>query len=151
MQRAWSVSVVLQFLAVESATVAVSAVRIYLAFHIVGLSVSAGQAVALTAAQIIAAAIGFFPAGLGLRELIAGGIASAVGVAVSAAVASTVVDRLFGQIGLSVMAMALVVPRARSSKYDRSEGREAGAGLTPLPNADEHDGRRGLEDPGARA
>ena len=55
-----------------------SAARVYLAFLLIGLSATFLQSTALTAAQIIAAAIGIFPAGLGLREALAGVIGSFV-------------------------------------------------------------------------
>jgi hypothetical protein len=104
---------------VEASTVAISAVRIYLSFAVIGLDVSAVQSVALTSAQILAAAIGFFPAGLGLRELIAGAIGSAVDLQVSSAIAATVADRIFDQIGLSIVAAGMLVANSRHSSARR--------------------------------
>jgi hypothetical protein len=99
--------------AVEMAIVAFLALRLALAFAVIGLHVSAAQAVALTAAQIIAAAVGFLPGGLGLRELLAGGIGSAVNLRASTAIAASVVDRIFDQLGLSLLAAVVVVVSSR--------------------------------------
>jgi hypothetical protein len=108
-----SVRLLVSLLVIEAATVAVSAIRIYLAFAAIGLGVSAVQSVALTTAQIVAAAVGFFPSGLGLRELLAGAIGSAVDLHASSAIAATVADRIFDQIGLSLLAVAVMAAGAR--------------------------------------
>jgi len=82
--------------AVESVTVGLSALRIYLAFQFLGLSATPAEAIALSASIIVAAAIGIFPAGLGLREVLAGLIGASIGVGPSVAVAATAVDRICG-------------------------------------------------------
>lgn len=99
----------LLLLAVEGATVVISGVRIFLVFRLIGLTATAAQSVALTASQIIAAAVGIFPAGLGLRELLAGGIGSAVDLPVGQAISATASDRITGQLGLALLAGALLV------------------------------------------
>lgn len=100
-----------QLLVVESVTVAVNGARIYFAFRLIGLSADAAQSIALTSAHIVAAAIGIFPAGIGLRELLAGGIGSAVGLSVASSVAATAADRVVSQLGLALLCVPLLVRR----------------------------------------
>src|SRR5918997_866564 len=59
---------------------------------------------AISGSTVIAAMVGIAPAGLGLREAIAGGIAAAVDVPAAAAVAASAVDRVASQIGLLLCA-----------------------------------------------
>ncbi|MCL2781242.1 MAG: flippase-like domain-containing protein [Actinomycetia bacterium] len=96
------------FVVVEAWTVAVSGLRLYLAFRLIGLSASPAQAVALTASMIIAAAVGIFPAGLGIRELIAGGIGAAVALSAGESVAATASDRIASQLGFALLAGSLL-------------------------------------------
>jgi hypothetical protein len=107
-ERPSAIRLLIQLIGVEAATVAVNAVRIFLAFRLIGLSATAAQSVALTASQIIAAAVGIFPAGLGLRELLAGGIGSAVGLQLAASIAATASDRIAGQSGMALLALLLL-------------------------------------------
>lgn len=101
-----------QLLLVEGFTVLVSGTRIYVAFHAIGLSISPAQAVALSGSEIIAAAIGIAPAGLGIREAVAGGIGAAVGVDLAQAVAAMAYDRIAGQLGMALLSgVFLVGPR----------------------------------------
>jgi hypothetical protein len=92
--------------AIELATVVVSGVRLWVAFAAIGQTASIGAAVAMSSSTVLAALVGVFPAGLGLRELLAGGIAATVDVTPAAAVAATAVDRLAGQVGLALAAVA---------------------------------------------
>jgi uncharacterized membrane protein YbhN (UPF0104 family) len=111
-----------RLLLVETGTVVVSAARVYLAFVLIGLSATVLQSTALTAAQILAAAIGIFPAGLGLREALAGLIGSVVQVGPSESVAATASDRVTGQLSLALVALTIVVATrlrgARASDVD---------------------------------
>ena len=97
-----------KLLIVELATVVITSVRIYLAFQVLGQTIEPAQAVALSASMILAAAIGIFPAGLGLREVLAGIIGVAVGLSASESVAATAVDRIAGQVGLAILAAMLL-------------------------------------------
>ena len=130
--RSTAARYLMQLMVVEAATVIVSGARIFLAFRLIGLSASAAQSVALTASQIIAAAVGIFPAGLGLRELLAGGIGSAVNLPLSASVAATASDRIAGQLGLAVLAGLLLLSiRHGGSTIGRRGRGPAGAHRTP--------------------
>jgi hypothetical protein len=93
---------------VEVATVAISGLRIYLAFQVIGQTVEPVQAVALTASVIIAAAVGIFPAGLGLRELLSGVIGTAVGLTASESIAATAADRIVSLAGSAILAAVLL-------------------------------------------
>jgi hypothetical protein len=117
-----------QLMVIELATVVVSGARIFLAFRLIGLTASAAQSIALTASQIIAAAVGIFPAGLGLREALAGGIGSAVHLALTASVAATAADRVAGQLGLAVLAGVLL-------SVGRGGGSRSEVGSLPVPTA----------------
>ncbi len=64
-------------------TVLIAAVRVFVSFAFLNLSINPAQAVALTTPAILAAAIGIFPAGLGLRELLAGAVALVVNLPVA--------------------------------------------------------------------
>ena len=103
---------------VEAATVVLSSVRIFVAFQVIGQTIRPVQAVALTASVIIAAAIGIFPAGLGLRELLSGVIGTAVGLTASEAIAATAADRIVSLAGSAILA-AVLLGTMRSSTADR--------------------------------
>jgi len=106
----------MRLIVVEAATVAVSGLRTFLAFKLIGLSASPAQSVALTASLIIAAAVGIFPAGLGIRELIAGAIGTAVSLSASESVAATASDRISAQLGLAILALTLFVQARRQDR-----------------------------------
>jgi hypothetical protein len=120
--RATSTRYLAQLIVIELATVVVSGARIFLAFRLIGLTASAAQSIALTASQIVAAAVGVFPAGLGLREALAGGIGSAVHLPLSASVAATAADRIAGQLGLAGLAAALLLSVRRRGNPPDEDG-----------------------------
>jgi hypothetical protein len=92
--------------AVEAGFVAVSAFRLFLVLRALGFRVSVAQAAALTVSIVVAAAAGFFPGGLGLRELIAAGIGSLVGLPAAVGVLATAMDRMVALVVLSIMSLA---------------------------------------------
>lgn len=98
-----------QLLVIETCTTIVGGARLFLLFKVLGLDASVAQSIALTASQIIAAAVGVFPAGLGLREVIAGGVGTLVALPASAAVAVTAVDRIATQLVLALLAALLLL------------------------------------------
>jgi hypothetical protein len=81
-----------------------SGLRVWLSLAAIGQAASLGASLAISCSTVIAALVGIAPAGLGLREAVAGGLAAAVGVPVAAAVAASAVDRLASQIGLLLCA-----------------------------------------------
>lgn len=84
----------------QAGLVLTSGLRTWLSLAAIGQPTSLGAALAISGSTVIAAMVGIAPAGLGLREAIAGGIAAAVDVPVAAAVAASAVDRVASQIGL---------------------------------------------------
>lgn len=99
----------LRLLAIEAGIVVVSATRLWLGFALLGISAEPAQAVMISGSVIIAAAIGIFPAGLGLREALAGGIAVVVDMPARLAVLATAADRVAAQLGLAVVAGLLAL------------------------------------------
>jgi hypothetical protein len=99
-----------RLLVIETGSTVVGGLRLFLLFKVLGLSASPAQAVALTASTIIAAAVGVFPGGLGLRELIAGAIGAVVALPAGAAVAATALDRIATQLVLGLLAAVLLIP-----------------------------------------
>jgi hypothetical protein len=115
----------LRLLVVELATVAVSAFSIELAFAMLGFDVTLAQDVALAGAVIISSAIGIFPAGLGLREALAGAIGAAVDLRAAEAVAAIAAERVAILLGMAVVTGALLASwrSGRDQLHDlRAEG-----------------------------
>ena len=88
----------------QTGLVLTSGLRVWLSLAAIGQAASLGAALAISCSTVITAMVGIAPAGLGLREAIAGGLAAAVGVPVAAAVAASAVDRVASQIGLLLCA-----------------------------------------------
>jgi hypothetical protein len=98
-----------RLLLVESGLVLVSGLRVWISLAAIGEGAALGAAIAIACSTVIAALVGIFPAGLGLREGIAGGLAAAVSVPVAAAVAASAVDRVASQVGMALCAPVLGV------------------------------------------
>lgn len=79
---------------IELASVVAASVRIYLVMYAMGFDASIGQAVALTVAAIVASAVGIFPGGLGLRELLSAAMAELVGLDPAVGLLVSAVDRI---------------------------------------------------------
>lgn len=95
-------------LVVELLIVVTSSIRTALVMAALGYEADLGQALVITMSQVIATAVGFFPAGLGLSELLAGVTAPLTGLAPSIAIAVAIVDRL---VRLSVLAVLSLTSR----------------------------------------
>jgi uncharacterized membrane protein YbhN (UPF0104 family) len=96
-------AIVTEMSLIEAAKVAVSGARLYLAFRVIDSPISVGDSMAIGASHALASIAGFFPAGLGLREALAGGLATMVHVDAETAVAATIVDRLAGHLGIFIV------------------------------------------------
>ncbi|HLT69878.1 MAG TPA: hypothetical protein VKZ72_06910 [Acidimicrobiales bacterium] len=96
--------VYLEMVATQTGLVLSSGVRVWLSLAAIDQATSLGASLAISGSTVIAALVGIAPAGLGLREALAGGIATAVGVKVASAVAASAVDRVASQIGLLLCA-----------------------------------------------
>ncbi|HVX19245.1 MAG TPA: hypothetical protein VHA73_14545 [Acidimicrobiales bacterium] len=93
---------------VELLTVGVSAGSIALGFAMLGFHVSAAQAVALAGSVILSTAIGIFPAGLGIRELLAGAIGAVVDLRAVTAVAAVAAERVAILIGMAITSVVVL-------------------------------------------
>ena len=109
MARLADVRVAQRLVAIEAATVLVSGLRIFLAVRVLRLAWSFGESVVVSFGQVLAALIGFVPGGLGVRELLAGGMASVIGSDTDVAIAATVVDRAAAQMNMMLVLLVLVV------------------------------------------
>lgn len=89
---------------VEALSVVVKAARLYLTIRALGFDPSIAQATSLSMATVAASAIGIFPGGLGIRELLSGLIAPAVDLPASVGLVGTSMDRVIGLATLSVLA-----------------------------------------------
>jgi uncharacterized membrane protein YbhN (UPF0104 family) len=96
---------------VELGWLAISATRLLLALVALGESASISQAVALSVAGALTVAIGFFPAGLGVREILVAAIAPIVGIPFDTGVLVGVLDRA---VWLTFLAIAAGVATWRS-------------------------------------
>ncbi len=96
-------------LAVEIAMVVIRGVLFW--FVMVGFDIggSFGGAMVLPVAVVLASAIGFFPAGLGAREVIAAGLAGLVGDTAASGALASGLDRLVSLPVMAVIAVALAV------------------------------------------
>lgn len=96
--------VFVEMLLTQAALVLTSGLRVWLSLAAIGQAASLGASLAISGSTVIAALVGIAPAGLGLREAFAGGLAAAVAVPVAAAVAASAVDRVASQVGLLICA-----------------------------------------------
>lgn len=102
----WTAKVVV----VETASVGANALRYVLVIWGLGGGVRVAPAAYLALAATLASAAGIFPAGLGLREALAGLLGPLAGLDASTAVTVAAVDRLLGALAIGVLAIA-VLPR----------------------------------------
>ncbi len=104
-----------RILAVEFGYVGISILRLSLALAALDVSASLDQVIALSVAGALTAAIGIFPAGLGIREVLVGALAPLVGLPFAVGVLVGVTDRLVWLTFLGlVMAVAAAFPASSS-------------------------------------
>ena len=99
-------------LVVEVVAVLVAAGRLQLALWGLGFSPDAAQSLALSLAGSLGSAVGFLPAGLGVREVLAAGIGPIVGLPAAVSLVATAVDRVLGLVVLAGIAGVLVATGA---------------------------------------
>jgi hypothetical protein len=95
-------------LGVEVASVTVSAFRLLLVLMAIGAPAALAQALILTVAAVLASAVGLFPGGLGLRELLAALFAPLVDLTPGQGFLTTALDRVVGTLALGVLAAGLM-------------------------------------------
>lgn len=99
----------------EGVAVSLTATRLFLVVQGMGYDTSWAQAYALAAAAIIATAVGFFPAGLGLREVLSAGTAELAGLPAALGLVAAAVDRIILSLVLAGTALALTMTRSTGS------------------------------------
>jgi hypothetical protein len=103
---------------VEVVAVLVAAARLQLALSGLGYSPESSQAFALSLASALGSAVGFLPAGLGVREVLAAGIGPLVGLPAAVSLVATAVDRVLGLVVLAGITLVLVARGGGSSVPD---------------------------------
>lgn len=113
--RARGVRLLAAAVARAAGAIAVKAGRLYLILVALGYEAGAKQAFILTLAAVIATALGFFPAGLGVAEALAAALSPLVGLSAAVGFVVSAVDRLISMLGLAVIAgCVLVFDRGRN-------------------------------------
>lgn len=87
-----------------------SAMNLWVMLNALGVDVSVAQTVAVSTSAVLATSLGFFPGGLGLREVLAGGIGAAVGMPAGVAVVGVLVIRI---VSLSILLVASLIIGSR--------------------------------------
>jgi len=90
-------------------------------------------AMVLPVAVVLASALGFFPAGLGVREVISGGLARLVGDTAASGVLASGLDRLVSLPVMAVIAIALAISGHRLMPHGDGDGT---GGLDPDEEAE---------------
>lgn len=106
-------------LALESVLTLVIALRLFLVLTGLELAGDYLHAVVLSAANPLASAAGIFPAGLGLRELLAGALAPLARLAPETGVAATGVERVVAYVATVVVAAGALGPGLLDLRRDR--------------------------------
>jgi uncharacterized membrane protein YbhN (UPF0104 family) len=101
---------------VEIGSVLVTAFRLYTILFALGFTVSFPQALALTTSVVVASATAFFPAGLGMRELLAAGVSRLVDLPAAVGVVASAIDRVLTTIVLSLVSLPLLVAWFRGTR-----------------------------------
>lgn len=89
-----NLSLLAELVAAQTGLVLLTALRYWLAFHMLSQPVTVGHAVLFAAAAVLTQIATFAPGGLGVTEAIVGGVAALLGLPLSASVAAVVLDRL---------------------------------------------------------
>lgn len=103
-----SAKATLSCLGLEAAAVVVAAGRLFFVLNGIGIEAGFRQVLILPVAGAVASAAGLFPGGLGLREVLAGGLAPLVGLPIEAGVVGAAVDRVLGLVLLGIVSGILV-------------------------------------------
>lgn len=101
-----------RFTLIEVLSVSTTSVRLLFLLLAIDVHPTWSQAFALALSGIVASATGLFPGGLGLREVLSGAMAGAVGLAVALGVLVAALDRV---LNMAVLGLASAVLQARGS------------------------------------
>lgn len=103
---------------VEVVAVLVAASRLQLALWGLGYAPSVSQSLAVSLASSLGSAVGFLPAGLGVREVLAAGIGPLVGLPAAVSLVATAIDRVLGLVVLAGISLVLVATGGGTSIPD---------------------------------
>jgi hypothetical protein len=113
---------VLRIAAVQVGSVTVQALRLYVAIEVVGGDATLPRAFALGISVAVAAAAGFLPGGLGIREAVAVMLGPMVGLTATETFLATVLDRAASFAAVALMAViVLVATRGHAERLVASE------------------------------
>lgn len=121
----------LALLALRAVFVLVAGLRFFVVCRALGLYVPLVTALAFSLASSVASAVGVFPDGLGIREMVAGAVAPLVGVEVAVGVSVTALDRVVSFVLVAAVAGVLSLSSSRESGSGHSEGLGTGPTLGP--------------------
>jgi uncharacterized membrane protein YbhN (UPF0104 family) len=124
-----------QLFAVEAGIIVIRGLRFWLLMIGFDLGGSFAGAMVLPVAGVLASAIGFFPSGLGIREVISGGLSRLVGDTAASGVLASGLDHV---VSLPVMAVLTLIVALLGKKPDL----EAPEPDAPAPAADDPATRR---------
>lgn len=111
----------LRIVLIEMCLIIVGGLRITLILIGLGFDVRPSQGVGLMVAGAMTTAVGFFPAGLGLREGLIAMISPIVGITAAAGLSGAIVERVFRMLMLASCAVVLLITssnRRRSERLD---------------------------------
>jgi len=119
---------------VESASVLVKAVRLYVILHALHYQVGMDQAMALTSASVVATASGFFPGGLGATEVLSAAVSPLVSLPAAVGLLAAAIDRMIGLAVLGLLTGALLFGKRHGAKEVEAAQEESDAlGAQPEP------------------
>ena len=124
-------AIALKVLSVEVGFVLVLTLRYWLTLSAIGVDATMSQAIALSLSVVLASAIGIFPGGLGLREVIAAGISPLVSLPASVGLLATAIDRLVALAMMTLLTIALAI--VTNSGNRSPEGFEASLTKEAIP------------------
>ena len=123
-----------RLMVVEGAVVASELARFSLVLVALGVEVTMARAAGLVAANVLAMAIGVFPAGLGIREALAALSATVTMMSSTVAVTVSVADRVATSIVLALFLLTAVVLGLRPARQPTQQGQIAGPDLETAPS-----------------
>lgn len=109
-------TIVSAIVAVEVAFVVATALRFHVALLALDVRATASQSVVLALSVSVAAAVGIVPAGLGIRELVAGLLAPLVSIQPALGLAGSVLDRIAAMIALGLITIVVAATQERNSR-----------------------------------
>jgi len=116
---AWAPGPILGVLAVELATVLVSAARYQLVLEASGFEANFAQGLVLALSTVLASAVGIIPGGLGLREALAAFFAPLASLPAASGALASIINRIIGLLALALIALFVML---RKKPLDPADG-----------------------------